>query len=177
MEDKHILEKIDLALAELLARDEFLLINDLSERSISHKLAEYLQTQFPDYHVDCEYNGSAANDYEKKKINIVWEQLAEAGLLHDREMELEGEVLIRSVFPDIIIHQRGSHDENLCIIEIKKSSSAVDHKYDHIKLQAYTSSNLDNVLKYQLGVFIEIAIGDNPDSSISMLFKNGIPVD
>ena len=173
MEDKHILEKIDLALAELLARDKFLLINDLSERSISHKLAEYLQTQFPDYNVDCEYNGSAADDYEKKKINIVREQLAEAGLLHDREMESEGEVLIRSVFPDIIIHQRGSHDENLCIIEMKKSSSAVDHKYDYIKLQAYTSSVMGNVLKYQLGAFIEITVGDQPNYSVSMLFKDG----
>ena len=29
---------------------------DANERSLTHKLAEYLQCEFPDWHVDCEYN-------------------------------------------------------------------------------------------------------------------------
>ena len=44
------------SLRELLQDDASLLQYDVSERAITHKLAEYLQYRFGDYHVDCEYN-------------------------------------------------------------------------------------------------------------------------
>src|SRR5580658_4141677 len=41
---------------ELLKNDLCLLQKDMSERAITHKLAEYLQDRIPDLDVDCEYN-------------------------------------------------------------------------------------------------------------------------
>lgn len=42
--------------------------------------------------------------------------------LQKREIaDMEIEFAERQVFPDIIIHRRGSNENNLCIIEVKKS--------------------------------------------------------
>lgn len=47
---------IEKAITELIKSDEYLLKNNLNERTITHKLAEILQELLPEYNVDCEYN-------------------------------------------------------------------------------------------------------------------------
>ena len=54
--EDHIYEKVVKALQTFFIKDRYLLDNDVHEVTISHKLAEYLQYQFPDMNVDCEYN-------------------------------------------------------------------------------------------------------------------------
>ena len=49
-------ERLETALKKLYVRDSYLLEHLAHERSITHKLGEYLQQLFPDYDVDCEYN-------------------------------------------------------------------------------------------------------------------------
>ena len=44
------------AICALYRHDRELLDVDANERSITHKLAEHLQREFPEWHVDCEYN-------------------------------------------------------------------------------------------------------------------------
>jgi phenylacetate-coenzyme A ligase PaaK-like adenylate-forming protein len=56
--DSEIKEKVEIACGMLLKNDSFLLEHDVNERSISHKLADYLQQLFTDYNVDCEYSES-----------------------------------------------------------------------------------------------------------------------
>ncbi len=56
------------AIQELNQNDSFLLKNDISERAISHKLAVYLNDKFNGYSVDCEYNGYANADNNRKYI-------------------------------------------------------------------------------------------------------------
>jgi hypothetical protein len=41
-----------------------------------------------------------------------------------------------TVFPDIIIHERNTHN-NLLVIEIKKTTSKVDSKFDYAKLREF----------------------------------------
>ncbi len=48
--------KIETGLSFLLNDDRYLLKNNLSERSITHKLAEHYQKLFRTWDVDCEYN-------------------------------------------------------------------------------------------------------------------------
>lgn len=50
--------------------DYHLLENNVSERSIAHKLGCYLQLLFNDYDVDCEYNRNALEEvgYTKRWI-------------------------------------------------------------------------------------------------------------
>jgi len=49
-------ERAITAIDRLLKNDLLLLQNDVNERSVSHKLAEYLQIVFQNLHVDCEHN-------------------------------------------------------------------------------------------------------------------------
>ena len=79
------------------------------------------------------------------------------GLLTKKELDEDENYFInRYVYPDIIIHKRGSNADNLCIIEVKKDNSELEYKkYDKLKLDAYTN---DDSLKYSVGVFIEFFI-------------------
>jgi len=55
-EKNEIKSKIITALEILYEKDLFLMKEDVNERSISHKLGEYLQILFSEFNVDCEYN-------------------------------------------------------------------------------------------------------------------------
>ena len=135
-------KKVEIALGMLLKNDSFLLEHDVNERSISHKLAEYLQQLFPDYNVDCEYNKRGEDI--PKTIQKYWEKLKNDNPL---------------VYPDIIVHRR-STDDNLLIIEAKNSSngSRKERDYDLIKLKAYLSKG-DKYL-YKVAAFIEYPVGN-----------------
>jgi len=128
---EQIKEKIRVALGLLFKSDCFLLDNSVHERSIAHKLAEYLQQQFPDWHVDCEYN----------KHKIFAKKLL-------RECKGENK---EWVYPDINIHHRNT-DDNLVVFEIKPNKSNVVNKCDHVKLIEFTKNDGD--YKYSFGVFV-----------------------
>lgn len=112
------------ALDELIAADHHLLQVDSSERSFTHQLAVHLSRHFPHYHVDCEYN---RDGFEVKKL-----QLAERAVMVDDDA-----LDAVTVFPDVIVHVRGTQESNLLVIEAKKASSAADHDYDICKLNAF----------------------------------------
>ena len=104
----------------LLEHDRALLELDANERSLTHKLAEHLQVEFPDWNVDCEYNRKG--ELPKRLMGNV-------------ENVLTDDTLGKTVFPDIIVHQRRTND-NLLVIEAKKSITMGDSK-DKEKLKAY----------------------------------------
>jgi hypothetical protein len=133
--------KIQIALEILYEKDMFLLKNDVNERSISHKLAEYIQQQFSEYHVDCEYNRvgnlTVDEEYFNKKLR-----------LYKNIKCLNGE----TVYPDIIIHKRGQKN-NLLVIEIKKikDKNRVLDDYKKI-LGLFTSKEFE----YKFGLFLQL---------------------
>ena len=158
MKDLEINDRIEIALSIVLKNDAYLLQKNINERTIAHKLATYLQYTFQEYHVDCEYNGNVLRDNGKKYIDLLKMELQELGLLREKEEKIDKEIIERLVYPDIVIHKRGV-PENLCIIEIKKSTSQISSEYDELKLRCYTSSDNGNDLKYNLGVFIKFSAG------------------
>jgi len=160
------------ALTELLRKDAYLLKEDINERTIAHKLATYLQEGFPEYDVDCEYNGNILRDDKKKYIEILKYDLRSLGLLKEKEEGTDKEIIERAVFPDIIIHKRGSTN-NLCIIEIKKTTSKIPPDYDQIKLKCYTSADNGNDLNYELGAFLEFSTGVKKPTYSLKWYKNG----
>lgn len=134
-----IKNKLIRAYNSLLKNDGHLLIVEANERSITHKFAEYIQMEFPEYNVDCEYN---RNLYGEKTVPI-WEARTDkliSELLQPKttagqkariiQKMLDGEV---SVYPDIIVHHRGTKD-NFVVIEAKKSTNIEN---DEEKLLAY----------------------------------------
>jgi hypothetical protein len=148
-------EKIGRAIAKLLDRDQYLLINNATERSITHKLALYLEDEYEGYDVDCEYNLNIINEDQRKIIYVLEEQYnrVKDELKRKKIKNIDGiEYLEISVYPDIIIHNRGNNDDNRIIFEIKKSNNLDEINYDRLKLKKYTSH--DSEFKYRVGLFI-----------------------
>lgn len=165
-EIKVILEN---AISEVKRNDHQLLINDLSERSISYKLGVYLNYKFPGYHVDCEYNGYARSDNQKKYIIILRQKIIDLGRLRDSDRDKY--LLKRSVYPDIIVHKR-EEDNNLLIIEVKKSTNN-EIAFDHEKLSRYTSNEYENNLNYQFGALITFITGSMEMTHKVDWYRNG----
>ncbi len=157
--DLEIFDNLTTAINILFDQDEWLLTNDLNERSITHKLAEYIQQLYPDYNVDCEYNGNIKRGHGRKVIAILKDQLINAGFLKEREIDNNDEVLERFVYPDIIVHKRGTNTDNYLIIEVKKSTNKIPSTFDDLKLKAYTGNQYGNDLKYEYGFFINFTTG------------------
>ncbi|MGG4492908.1 hypothetical protein [Brevibacillus reuszeri] len=148
--------KVNNAISKFFKRDQYLLINDLNERTIAHKLASYLQEEFIDLNVDCEYNKNIDEDNGSKNIYVLKVEAERLRKSVKKEVIID-EILhtVISIYPDIVIHKRGENNSNLLVIEIKKSTNTTDRDYDIKKLQCYTENSSYNKLQYKLGLFIE----------------------
>jgi len=173
MEIDEVKNGLIISLKKLTENDQFLLVHDVSERSISHKLGVYLSQYFKDFDVDCEYNSNVEADNKRKYIVLLKDRARELGLL--KEDEVDEELIYRAVFPDIIVHKRGKNGStnNTLIAEIKKTSSKSKHDYDHEKLRKYTSSDDENRLQYFLGAFVCIEVGKANNKYSIEWYDNG----
>jgi hypothetical protein len=125
------------AICKLYRNDRELLQVDANERSITHKLAEYLQPEFPNWNVDCEYNRRDADP--KRLLFGSWPVQAD-------------DIEAKTVFPDIIIHRRLT-DQNLVVIEVKKANGLEETK-DILKLEAFMDAP---EYRYEYGLFLKLA--------------------
>jgi hypothetical protein len=136
-----ITRRLEHALRAFCERDRYLLAVDANERSISHKIAAYLQPEFVDWNVDCEYN---RDGHDPKVLST---------LSRDNGPEGSGS----RVFPDIIVHRRGERgtEGNWLVIEVKKSSDAPGIEADRCKLKCYMRD-----LGYQHAVLLICVVGE-----------------
>lgn len=157
--------KLNICIDTLYERDLCLLTNDVNERTITHKLAEYLQWCIPTLNVDCEYNRNFEAGERKPKSIYLLEEEARKSIYEDTA---------RSANPDIIVHRRLKNDENLLIIEVKKSTSREDYDFDRRKLIAFTEPRGKNPYSYKYGVFLEFETGvPKPSKPIPLWFCEG----
>ena len=139
-----IKERIYVAIRTLLKNDLFLLRNNSDEWSICHKFAEYLQHQFLDWHVDVEYNRDK-----------------------DQVKKLDEE----TVRPDIIVHIRDT-DNNLLVIENKKSNNLEWIDRDRERLSKFTSPN--GKYRYKFGALVIFCVAEDHQKPPSVeWFQNG----
>lgn len=109
-----------------------------SERAVAHRLAVYLEQEFPNWNVDCEYNRQG-DQGDRKQVTI-----KASGFASD-------------VDPDIIVHIRGSKGPNLLAVEVKPASASSSKKNkDRKKLRAYLAEH-----SYTYAVFIVYGTGQN----------------
>lgn len=167
--DKELAKAILEAFSKLYIYDKYLISNKpkielendktfiglnhhVGERSIVFCFAYYLQkilderNLYTDYNLDCEYN---RNGYGPKFIDS----------------------LGKNVYPDLIIHKRGSNDNNLLIMEFKTYWN-LNQKEDINKIKAFINEN--NVYKYKYG--IAVLIGKNK-VNLKLIKNNSISVD
>lgn len=140
---KEIDRLLDQALKSLCEHDLLLFESDASERAICHRLALYLQDVFPDFHVDCEYNRHHNEPDLRKRLRSD-DVLRASG----RRPEIDDDDSV-TVFPDIIVHRRNTN-ENLLVIEAKKTTSRIPDAYDNVKLEAYQTE-----IGYRFGKFVQ----------------------
>ncbi|MEK3986404.1 hypothetical protein MHB77_23990 [Paenibacillus sp. FSL K6-3166] len=172
----YIKPKVDIAISKLLECDQYLLSHDLNERTIAHKLAVYLQEEFNEYNVDCEYNKNVDEESKKKMIYILEQECQKIKKEFNKDITVVDDIeyMGLSTFPDIVIHKRGENSSNLLIIEIKKSTNRIDRCFDLQKLKCYTDSSRYNNLCYAWGLFIEFETGrKNPEEPGVIWYKDG----
>lgn len=159
MTNEEIKTKLNSALVALLRDEAYLIQYDVSERAITHKLAEHMQREFSEYKVDCEYN---RNFNEPKSLKTRRETLTERlnRKYKDRLDKLEpDELLSISTYPDVIVHIRGSNEFNLLVVEVKKVDGEPDD-LDRLKLKEFTKIE-NNSYNFQIGVSIIIKTNKN----------------
>lgn len=178
LEENEVKQAVASCLHILYQSDRALFVNDVSERAITHKLAEYLQTQFKDFNVDCEYNRNSGNGLQNpKRLRLLADEktrIKMKALGQSTNAEEEDEIhLSVSTYPDIIVHHRLSNDHNLLVIEVKKRNSPVSRDYDYRKIEAFTDQS-SNPYKYKFGVFILLGTGsENLTPAELVWFKDG----
>lgn len=129
------LNKVVTALQEFYARETFLLEKDLGERTLTHRLAMHLEKQFPGWEVDCDYNRLGERTLRLPHGTIV----------------STDDYLAKSVYPDIVVHQR-EIPNNLLAIEVRKASNHQPPEHDQHKLRVLTDPHL--WFAYAAGVYL-----------------------
>jgi hypothetical protein len=149
------LDKVVAALKEFYAREAFLFAHDLGEPTLTHRLAVYLERQFSGFQVDCNYD-----------------RLGERTLLlpHGTIVSTDDH-LGKSIYPDIVVHQR-EIPNNLLAIEVRKQSNHQSIEHDAQKLSALTDPHL--WFAYWIGVLV--TLGKNAVTS-SQVYVAGEPAE
>ena len=131
------LNKVVTALQEFYARETFLLDKDLGERTLTHRLAVHCEKQFSGWEVDCDFNRLGERTLRLPHGTIV----------------STDDHLGKSVYPDIVVHQR-EIPNNLLAIEVRKAGNHQPLEHDQHKLQALTDPHL--WFAYWIGVHLSL---------------------
>ena len=131
------LNKVVTALQEFYARETFLLDKDLGERTLTHRLAVHCEKQFSGWDVDCDFNRLGERTLRLPHGTIV----------------STDDHLGKSVYPDIVVHQR-EIPNNLLAIEIRKSANHQPLEHDQHKLKALTDPHL--WFAYWIGLYLAL---------------------
>ena len=147
---EELIDIFEKAKNEFLEKEKSIIKNDTNERTLTQRLAFYLELQlrknikYENYSVDCEYN---RKEEDIKRLKF--------GKNTDK----------KEIYPDIIVHQRKIKN-NLIAIEMKKTTSRNTDKIKDIeKLKALTDEK--NCYSYILGIYFELDITDNNNNIIN----------
>ena len=132
------LDKLIAALHEFYAHETFLLERDLGERTLTHRLAVHVEKQFSGWEVDCDYDRLGERTLRLPRGTVV----------------STDDHLGKSIYPDIVVHQRDAPN-NLLTIEVRKASNHQPVEHDQHKLRALTHQHL--WFAYATGVLLTLA--------------------
>jgi hypothetical protein len=132
------LDKVVAALQAFYACEGWLLAQDFGERALTHRLAVQIEAQFPGWDVDCDYNRLGERRMLLPKGTIV----------------STDDSLAKSVYPDIVVHQRAI-PKNLLALEVRKATNHQPLDHDRHKLRALTDPHL--WFAYWIGTLVTLA--------------------
>jgi hypothetical protein len=129
------LNKVLTALQEFYAHERFLFEHDLGERTLTHRLAVHLEKQFSGWEVDCDYDRLGERTLRLPHGTII----------------STDDHLAKSIYPDIVVHQRAIPN-NLLAVEVRKAANHQSPDHDRHKLQALTDPHL--WFAYWIGLYL-----------------------
>jgi hypothetical protein len=155
------LDKVVAALTDFYANEAFLFTHDLGERTLTHRLAVHLEKQFPDFTIDCDFDRLGQRTLSLPRGSIV----------------STDDHLGKSIYPDIVVHQR-ERPNNLLAIEVRKAGNHQPVEHDRHKLRALTDANI--WFAYWIGALVtlgktgvvapEVYVSGKLDSELTALF-------
>lgn len=157
-----IVNKINRSINKLYSSsgDKYLFDCNVCERCLMFRLAHYLQLEFSDYFVDCEFNKMGFNGYKS-----------------DCKVEpARNGVGTKIMYADIIVHKRDSNTENnLLCIELKIDKNDILDDFDRLKnmtnQEGFISEMTNYVYGYKLGVSAYLPV--DKDNLEMKYFNNG----
>lgn len=139
--------------------DQYLFESEVCERCLMFRLAHYLQTEFSEYFIDCEFNKLGFNEHKHFDKVI---------------LNLKGN--LKNMYADIIVHKRNSKiKDNFICLEIKRTKRWLDN--DLVRLGYMTRrggfvyGDMRYVYSYDLGV--SLYLPKNKDKSEIRIFEDG----
>jgi hypothetical protein len=126
------------ALREFYAHETFLLEKDAGERALTHRLAVHVEKQFSGWEVDCEFDRLGDRTLRLPRGTIV----------------STDDHLGKSIYPDIVVHQRDIPN-NLLAVEVRKATNHQPLEHDQHKLRGLTDPHL--WFAYWIGVLVILA--------------------
>src|ERR1700756_5582797 len=152
------LNKVVAALQEFYAHERFLFEHDLGERTLTHRLAVHLEKQFSGWEVDCDYDRLGERTLRLPHGTII----------------STDDHLAKSIYPDIVVHQRAIPN-NLLAVEVRKAANHQAPEHDRHKLRALTDPHL--WFAYRIGALLmlgkkkvtssEVYVGGVVDAELS----------
>lgn len=126
------------------------------------------------YYFMCEIESGVHRQWRGLNVDGEYNREFDASLVHYVSKELSG----KSIYPDVIVHKRGSNTLNLCVIEFKKAGKDANPKSDKDKLMALTHQ--DGKFKYHHGLYVEFHVKKKEGPGLHGVtmerFFNGRPV-
>ncbi|MDP1579571.1 MAG: hypothetical protein Q8M02_04800 [Candidatus Didemnitutus sp.] len=151
-----LVNRISTGFAELFTRDGELFdlgMDGVNEQTITFRLGFYLQGQFPDLHVDCEYNRYLDKTKGCEMSGVAWMK------------------------PDVIVHRRRSAEANLFCLEAKKDYLWEDEKsgYASMRPKLLALTRDDGNYRYPFGLAWHIIPSRDPSHHHAIWFRSGAP--
>ena len=145
------LNNVVTALQEFYAHERFLFEHDLGERALTHRLAVHLEKRFSGWEVDCDYDRLGERTLRLPHGSII----------------STDDHLAKSIYPDIVVHQRAIPN-NLLAIEVRKAANHQSPEHDRHKLRALTGPHL--WFAYWIGLFLVLG----KTSVVSDVYVGGV---
>ncbi|TQF34917.1 hypothetical protein UNPF46_27185 [Bradyrhizobium sp. UNPF46] len=145
------LNKVIAALRDFYAHEGFLFEKDVGERAVTHRFAVHLEKQFSGWSVDCNYDRLGERTLH---------------LPHGTVISTDDH-LGKSIYPDVVVHQR-EIPNNLLAVEIRKASNHTPLEHDQHKLRALTDVNV--WFPYWIGVLLVL---DKGEVTMSEVYVSG----
>ncbi len=146
------LNKVIAALQDLYTHEGFLFEKDIGERAVTHRFAVYLERQLPGWSVDCNYDRLGERTLHLPHGTII----------------STDDHLGKSIYPDVVVHQR-EIPNNLLAVEIRKASNHTSLEHDQHKMMALTDANV--WFAYWIGVLLVL---DKHNVTTSEVYVSGI---